>query len=437
MDTVVQIWRRLRAFVLREARRVRRDWRPALAWSMRVSLAATASYVVATLIFPGTQPLLAPLTAMLVVQVTPVSLLTAGLDRVVAVVSGVSLAVGFSTVVPLEWWSLGLLILAAITIGQFLRLRNNLIEVAISAMLVLGVGSLGAGAAASQRISETLVGAAVGILANLVFPPKVATADASQAIDGVADALDELLNRAARELDETAAAGSGQREQLATMSRAWLDDARKITTHLVPQVGAALIRAEEGRRFNLRAARAPLVEPGLRPGLEALEHSAVAIRSLMRAVADASEGTWLDEDGADAVLTGLAESLRQMATGLNAFGELVRNEGDVHADLSGDDIARLKEALDGMYRTRARLDAQVTSGPPEVQELRSMERLTLKRLLRELDLEERVRRQLRLLRPRRRVVTPRPARPRQEVFPPAGPDDETQVLKQPRERGRD
>lgn len=437
MDTVVQIWRRLRAFVLREARRVRRDWRPALAWSMRVSLAATASYVVATLIFPGTQPLLAPLTAMLVVQVTPVSLLTAGLDRVVAVVSGVSLAVGFSTVVPLEWWSLGLLILAAITIGQFLRLRNNLIEVAISAMLVLGVGSLGAGAAASQRISETLVGAAVGILANLVFPPKVATADASQAIDGVADALDELLNRAARELDETAAAGSGQREQLATMSRAWLDDARKITTHLVPQVGAALIRAEEGRRFNLRAARAPLVEPGLRQGLEALEHSAVAIRSLMRAVADASEGTWLDEDGADAVLTGLAESLRQMATGLNAFGELVRNEGDVHADLSGDDIARLKEALDGMYRTRARLDAQVTSGPPEVQELRSMERLTLKRLLRELDLEERVRRQLRLLRPRRRVVTPRPARPRQEVFPPAGPDDETQVLKQPRERGRD
>ncbi len=437
MDTVVKIWRRLRAFVLREARRVRRDWRPALAWSMRVSLAATASYVVGTLIFPGTQPLLAPLTAMLVVQVTPVSLLTAGLDRVVAVVSGVSLAVVFSTFVPLEWWSLGLLILVAITIGQFLRLRNNLIEVAISAMLVLGVGTLGAGAAASQRISETLVGAAVGILANLVFPPKPATSDASHAIDGVADALDELLNRAARELDEMAAAGSGQREQLATMSRAWLDDARKITTHLIPQSGAALIKAEEGRRFNLRAAGAPLVEPGLRQGLEALEHSAVSIRSLMRAIADASEGAWLDEDGADAVLTGLAESLRRMAGGLNAFGELVRNEGDVHADLSGDDIARLKEALDGMHRTRARLDAQITAGPPEVQELRAMERLTLKRLLRELDLEERVRRQLRLLRPRRRVVTPRPVRPREEIFPPAGPDDKTQVMKQPREWRRD
>ena len=42
---------------------------------------------------------------------------------------------------------LGLLILVSITIGQFLRLRNNLIEVAISAMLVLGVGSLALGGA--------------------------------------------------------------------------------------------------------------------------------------------------------------------------------------------------------------------------------------------------------------------------------------------------
>ncbi|HSJ22408.1 MAG TPA: hypothetical protein VK964_17720, partial [Nocardioidaceae bacterium] len=71
-------------------------------WSLRITVAAVASYVVATAFFPGTQPLLAPLTAMLVVQVTPVSLLASGLDRVVAVVAGVSVAVVFATVVPLE-----------------------------------------------------------------------------------------------------------------------------------------------------------------------------------------------------------------------------------------------------------------------------------------------------------------------------------------------
>ena len=192
----------LRGFVSRELARVRRDGRAAVLWSLRITIAATASYVVASLIFPGTQPLLAPLTAMLVVQVTPLSLLASGLDRVIAVVAGVVLAVGFAAVVPLEWWSLGLLILISITIGQFLRLRSNLVEVAISAMLVLGVGAIGAEAAAWQRIAETLVGAAVGIIATLLFPPKVATADAGRAIDGLADAVSELLVRAADEFDE-------------------------------------------------------------------------------------------------------------------------------------------------------------------------------------------------------------------------------------------
>ena len=260
---MVQWWR---GFVSRELARVRRDGRAAVLWSLRVTIAATASYVVASLIFPGSQPLLAPLTAMLVVQVTPLSLLASGLDRVVAVVAGVVLAVGFAAVVPLEWWSLGILILVSITIGQYLRLRSNLVEVAISAMLVLGVGAIGAEAAAWQRIAETLVGAAVGIFATLIFPPKVPSGDAGRAIDGLADAVSALLVRAADELGEMA---ESHRDRLPGAAREWLDDSRRIT-HDIPRVGAALLRAEEGRRLNLRAAGTPHVEPGLRQGMEAL-----------------------------------------------------------------------------------------------------------------------------------------------------------------------
>ena len=278
---------------------MRRDGRAAVLWSLRVTVAATASYVVASLIFPGTQPLLAPLTAMLVVQVTPLSLLASGLDRVIAVVAGVVLAVGFAAVVPLEWWSLGILILVSITIGQYLRLRSNLVEVAISAMLVLGVGAIGAEAAAWQRIAETLVGAAVGIVATLLFPPKVPSGDAGRAIDGLADSVSELLVRAADELGEMA---EEHRDRLPGAAREWLDDARRIT-HDIPRVGAALLRAEEGRRLNLRAVRTPHVEPGLRQGMEALEHTAVAVRSLMRSVLDCADDTWLTEDSATPVLT--------------------------------------------------------------------------------------------------------------------------------------
>ena len=67
-------------------------------------------------------PLLAALTAMLVVQATAASTLTHGLQRVLGVVAGVVLAVGFVSVVGLNWWSLFILVAASIVVGQLLRL---------------------------------------------------------------------------------------------------------------------------------------------------------------------------------------------------------------------------------------------------------------------------------------------------------------------------
>jgi hypothetical protein len=415
-----------RETLTRERTRLRNDGRAALLWSLRITVAAVASYVVGTLLFPGTQPLLAPLTAMLVVQVTPVSLLASGLDRVVAVVAGVSLAVAFAAVVPLEWWSLGLLILVSITIGQALRLRSNLIEVAISGMLVLGVGSLGAESAAWQRLTETLVGAAVGIAANLLLPPKVASSDAGRAIDGLADSVSELLDRAAAELAELVADG----RDVASAARGWLGEARRIT-HDIPRVGAALLHAEQGRRLNVRAVGTPDVGPGLRQGLEALEHSAVAIRGMFRALVDAtSDAPWTDHESAGDVFLGLAQTFRELAAAVDAFGQLVRDEGDRAKRLSPADVHAVREALEGLLEARARLEELLTADtPPGLLELHAAVLSTVKRLLRELDLDERIRRQVRLRRPASR----RPHRPaittsNRPATPEPTPDAETQVL---------
>ncbi len=393
--------------------RLRNDGRGALLWSLRITVAAVASYVVATWLFPGSQPLLAPLTAMLVVQVTPVSLLASGLDRVVAVVAGVAVAVAFAAVVPLEWWSLGLLILVSITIGQALRLRANLIEVAISGMLVLGVGSLSAGSAAWQRIAETLVGAAVGIVANLLFPPKVASGDAGRAIDGLADSVSELLNRAADELTDLVTGGG----DIGAAARDWLGEARRIT-HEIPRVGALLLHAEQGRRLNVRAVGTPDVGPGLRQGLEALEHSSVAIRGMFRALMDAThDPAWAEDDTTEDVLRGLAETFREMGAGVDAFGQLVHDEAEPTAHLVPTDVPALREALEGLHEARARHEDLLTAGTTaQVLELNAAVLSTVKRLLREMDLDERVRRQLRLLppsRPRRGPAgTDAPDRPR-------------------------
>lgn len=88
-----------------------------------------------------------------------------------SVVVGVLIAIGFSSVMGLSWWSLGLIILASLTIGQFVRVDEFVNEVAISAMLVLGVTRLAT--QAWDRVLETLIGAGVGLLFNLVFAPPV------------------------------------------------------------------------------------------------------------------------------------------------------------------------------------------------------------------------------------------------------------------------
>ena len=122
--------------------------------------------VVALVLLPGTVPVIAALTALLVVEVTLFDIVTSGVQRVVSVVAGVMLAVWFSSFVEITWWSLGILVAASIMIGQILRLGPHLVEVPISAMLVLGVG--GAEGPASDRIVETLIGAAVGVAVNLL-----------------------------------------------------------------------------------------------------------------------------------------------------------------------------------------------------------------------------------------------------------------------------
>ena len=50
-----------------------------------------------------------------------------------------------------------------------------------------------------------------------------------------------------------------------------------------PRSARPSLQAEQGRRLNVRALGTPDVGPGLRQGLEALEHSAVAIRGMFRA----------------------------------------------------------------------------------------------------------------------------------------------------------
>jgi hypothetical protein len=83
-----------------------------------------------------------------------------------------------------------------------------------------------------------------------------------------------------------------------------------------------------------------------------------------------------------------------------------------------------------MLHARDRIDAAlIADRPPDVVELYAATRATVRRLQHELGLDERVRRQLRLVPQRRRPSRPSVLhRPSPNPPRPSGPDDETQVL---------
>jgi uncharacterized membrane protein YgaE (UPF0421/DUF939 family) len=343
-DDEVSVWRApvraVRARTRDFSRAVRTRGRSALFRALRMTGATVAAFLTAELVGLHTPPpLIAALTALLVVQATLTSTLVNGVQRVASVVCGVALAVLLTGAVGLTWWSLGALVAVSILVGQLLRLGPHLVEVPISAMLVLGVGASGAESVGAGRIAETLIGAAVGILVNVAFPPAVQTRHAAQAVRRFAEEIAALLGEAAALL----AAGTVTAEQ----STRWLEDARRLNRH-APRVDRALAHAEESRRLNVRALRAAPISARMRAGLDALEHVSVTLRTLFRAIDDAThEQTGVREDAgyADTIRRTTASLLERMGTLVRAFGDQLASGGTDPGDPDGIRLAGSLKAL--------------------------------------------------------------------------------------------
>ena len=400
----------LRRFWRSSVRRVGERGRSAAVRAIRLTGAAVAAFLVAELVgLDDPPPLIAALTALIVVQVTLTETLLNGLQRVVSVVAGVLLALGFVSVVGLHWWSLGLLVGASIVVGQLLRLGPQLVEAPISAMLVLGVGYLGeAENVAKGRVLETLVGCAVGLAVNLIAPPPVASRFAGQALQKLADEIAGLLDTAATEIPHGL---------FPDATRRWLEDARRLNRH-VPQLDRALAHAEESRQLNLRALAKRDRAVGLRDGLEALEHCSVTVRSLFRSVHDAAVAA-VDPRPSPADRERRMQLRRTQGDLIGKIGQAVRAFGAMlAAEVDGRDpepeeagLARALWALRAAHADAANLLLRDPREPASEWDLNSDLAQAVNRLLIELDLGEHTRtrdelRQARLAARRRRVAAP-------------------------------
>ncbi|MFE4518823.1 aromatic acid exporter family protein [Kitasatospora sp. NPDC056783] len=360
-------------------RRCARD--PFVVQTVRATVAATIAYAVATRLSSEPAPLTAPLTALLVVQVTVYSTLKTSVRRVNSVVVGVLIAIGFSAVVGLSWWSLGLIILASLVVGRFVRVEEFVQEVAISAMLILGVTKLAS--QAWDRVLETLIGAAVGLLFNLVFAAPVWVDTAGESIEDLARRARQLLLDIAEELGRpTPVARAAER----------LHEARRLD-QAIADVDAALRQAEDSLRFNPRISEGLLSRLVLRTGLDTLEICVVVIRVLARSLTDLAKRRGPDQElFPPDVAVGLEELLEHVGGAMVSYAVLVTTQVSRNAEEAEE---RLTAELAAAWTCRdnvAQVLLRKVQEHPEAWQLHGSILAEVDRILDEMDLEHRGRR---------------------------------------------
>jgi len=338
---------------------VRRRAQPAAVYIARMTITAVAAYLLA-LQLPGasSRSVIAPLTALLVVQATLFHTIRSAIQRVIGVTAGVLAAVAVSAYVPFSWWVLGLLIAGTLALGLVLRLREDTLEVPISAMLIFAVDSH---AYAVSRITETLVGTAAGLAAGLIFAP-LRVQPAKDAISDLTGQMADLLNDMAAGLAE-----------VPDLRRAtdWLDRTRALRGE-IERLDDALGQAEESVRLNPRRLRDPDPAAGLREGVDTLERAAIDLRVLARSVADSAR---LDSEDSPVkepeTRARLAAVIAELAGAVRTYGQLIEADPEPadFAAASGPDAeplaAELTDRLDEAQRQQDRLADLLRTDPAE------------------------------------------------------------------------
>jgi len=246
---------------------VRSAKRSPLLQVVKSAVATIGAWLIAGWLVPGPLPVFAAIAALLVVMPSVNQSFTKAIERSAGVIVGVVIASALSLLLGRQSWVVLLAIVIAMLVAWTFRATPGMgNQVAISAMLVLALGS-SSPQYALDRIIETLIGAMIGIIVNALIVPPVLTAPARRdlgllgtelaaSMDRLADALPRRQNPAAlqtlmvearllRPMQEAAAASVGAGEESLTLNprrasrgdiaemRALLDTLSPIVTQVV------------------------------------------------------------------------------------------------------------------------------------------------------------------------------------------------------------
>lgn len=239
---------------------------------IKTALAAGLSWAIAHWMFAAQRPYFAPLAAILSIQATIAQSVSRGIQRILGVIAGIFLAFLFTRLFGLHAWSLALLVFFAMALATRLRLGpQGIPQVAISALLVIAIGSSVKGYA-WHRAAETVLGAMVAALVSALLWPPDFTPDALQAVRMLSLGLSEVMDEMQADLL------NGMNPERANQH---LMRARAIESGL-HQARRAIGRAETSLRWNPWHRGAKRHLRYLNQAIEVLDHLVMQVRGIAR-----------------------------------------------------------------------------------------------------------------------------------------------------------
>jgi len=261
--------------------RKRERFRDPVFWSgvtqlVKTVVAGVLAWVIVSEVLDLPQSFLAPWSALLVVHATVYSTFAQGARQVGAAVVGVVLAWAVGNTLGVDAAAVAVVLAVGLALGSVAWFRGEATTVAATALIVLTTGFSEHDVALLQRLADTGIGIAVGLLVNVAVWPPLRRRTAIAAMDALDDRLGELLVDIADGLSDGHADEDVEE---------WLARTRAVETD-VDQATALVRQAVESARLNPRRSAGELRDP--RPWLSLLEQVEQAVadtRSMVRTIA--------------------------------------------------------------------------------------------------------------------------------------------------------
>jgi uncharacterized membrane protein YgaE (UPF0421/DUF939 family) len=317
-------------------------------------LAAGLAWWIAFVVLDVPSPVLASLTAIVVVQVSVRASVSTALQRSAAVVLGVLAALAIGDALELNALTVALVVTASLAIAELiLQLpRAAARQVPVSALVVLSAVAASPGTEGWRRALDTVIGAAVGVVISLLLPASRRD-DARHSLERLGDSLGTLLEAMATELHRPWS--TGQTEE-------WRRTARTARVDLVDRAIEAVGNGRESARWNVRDRRHIDELARYEEAMPRIERTAIGVSVISRGLDDyarLSEKPPAAMPAMGALFAALASAVRATVDAL-----LEKSDGAAVARALAEVRARRDRCVQGASRrARLALEHDAPDGP--------------------------------------------------------------------------